>query len=93
MKEPVIIWDLEDDEEGNYIHIVVEHDVSQDDVSDVVSNLENPTVPSDSSGRPATFGWTRTGRYIIVIWEHVEDDPRTIYPVTAYDVPPPKESP
>jgi hypothetical protein len=23
------------------------------------------------------------------VWDHVEDDPRTIKPVTAYDVPPP----
>lgn len=87
--EPVVIWDLEDDEEGNYVHIVVEHGVSQEEVSDVVGNPDNPTVPSDSSGRPSTFGWTQTGRYLIVVWEHVLDDPRTIYPVTAYDVPPP----
>jgi hypothetical protein len=24
MDEPVIIWDLEDDPDGNYVHIVVE---------------------------------------------------------------------
>jgi hypothetical protein len=29
-----------------------------------------------------------TGRHIIVIWENVLDDPKTVYPVTAYDVPP-----
>ena len=87
--EPVVIWDLEDDEDGNYIHIVIEHGVSKDEVWDVVGNPDNETVPSDSSGRPSTFGWTQTGRYIIVVWEHVLDDPRTIYPVTAYDVPPP----
>jgi hypothetical protein len=67
----------------------VEHGITQEEVWDVVSNLDNPDVPSDSSGRPATFGWTQTGRHIIVIWEHVDDDPRTIYPVTAYEVPPP----
>src|SRR5438552_3522640 len=72
--EPIVIWDLEDDPDGNYVHIVVEHGISQDEVWDVVGNSDNPTVPSDSSGRPATFGWTQTGRYIIVIWEHVEDD-------------------
>jgi hypothetical protein len=31
---------------------------------------------------------SRTGKHIIVVWEHVEDDPRTIKPVTAYEVPP-----
>jgi len=87
--EPLVIWDLEDDPDGNYIHIVVEHDVSQDEVWDVVSNPNNLTVPSDSTGRPSTFGWTRTGKHILVVWEHVDDDPRTIKPVTAYEVPAP----
>jgi hypothetical protein len=87
--EPIVLWDLPDDPGSNYFHIVVENDVSQDEVWDVVGNPRNQTVASDSSGRPGTFGWTRTGRYLFVVWEHVEDDPRTIKPVTAYEVPPP----
>lgn len=55
-REISIIWDLEDDLEGNYVHIVVEHDVSQDEVDDVMSDPTNPTAESDSSGRPITFG-------------------------------------
>src|SRR5712691_1617641 len=89
-RQVVVIWDLEDDADGNYVHIVVEHGVSQDEVWEVVSNPHNDTVPSDSSGRPCTFGYTRNGRYLVVVWEHVEEDPRTIRPVTAYDVPPPR---
>ncbi len=88
--EPVVIWDLEDDPDGNYVHIVVEHGVTQDEVWQVVGNRDNLDVPSDSSGRPSTFGWTQTGKYIIVVWETVLDDPWTIYPVTAYEVPPPQ---
>jgi hypothetical protein len=49
-------------------------------------------VESDSSGRPITFGWTQTGRYLAVVWEHISDDPYTIKPVTAYDTPPPGSS-
>ena len=87
--EPILIWDLDDDPDGNYVHIVVEHGVSQDEVWDVLSNPRNTTVPSDSSGRPSTFGWTQTGRYLLVIFEIVDDNPRTLMPVTAYDVEPP----
>lgn len=39
----------------------------------------------DSSGRPLTFGYTAEGRHLAVIWDHVFDDPLTIYPVTAFD--------
>jgi hypothetical protein len=89
MFEPIVIWDLEDDLDGNYVHIVVDHNITQDEVEEVVGEPANPTVLSDSSGRPLTFGWTSTGRYIGVVWEHVADDPRTIKPVTAFDAPPP----
>jgi hypothetical protein len=88
-----IIWDLEDDPEGNYVHIVVEHEVTQDEVDDVMSDPTNPTTESDSSGRPITFGWTQTCRYLAVLWDLISDDPFTIKPVTAYDAPPPAERP
>jgi len=90
MFEPIVIRDLEDDPDGNYVHIVIEHGISQDEVEEVVKVPGNPTVPSDSSGRPLTFGWTSTGRFPGVVWEHVDDDPRTIKPVTAFDAPPPR---
>lgn len=86
--EPLLIWDPEDDPDGNYVHIVVEHGITQDEVWDVVSDPRNQTVPSDSSGRPSTFGWTTTGKHILVVWEHIDDDPRTIKSVTAYELPP-----
>ncbi|MGA7501870.1 MAG: hypothetical protein WBX00_34485 [Isosphaeraceae bacterium] len=38
----------------------------------------------------SVFGSTSSGKFITVIWEEVLDDPRTIYPVTAYEVPPPQ---
>ena len=91
--EPIVIWDMVDDPDGNYVHIVVEHCRGHrwNEVWERWrGDPRNPTVPSDSSGRPSTFGWTQTGRYLLVVWEHVDDDPRTIKPVTAYDVEPPK---
>lgn len=84
--EPIVIWDLEDDPDGNVQHIL-EHDISMDEVEDVLLNPRNAVVVSRSSGYPCTFGDTSTGRHIIVVWEHVEDEPRTIRPITAYEVP------
>ncbi|MFI5457630.1 MAG: hypothetical protein ACHRXM_19480 [Isosphaerales bacterium] len=42
-----------------------------------------------SSGQPEAFGWTARGKYLTVVFERVSDDPRTVYPITAYQVPPP----
>jgi hypothetical protein len=92
--KPVIIWDLEDDPDGNYWHIAVEgHGVTAEEVEEVLSDPANETVPSHSSGNPATFGWTSTGKHLIVVWEHVDDDPLTAYPITAYEVPPRRRQP
>jgi len=46
MIEPIVIWDLEDDPDGNYVHIVVEHDISQADVEDVVGDRAIPRCPA-----------------------------------------------
>lgn len=80
-----IIWDDDDEPEGNVEHIA-EHGLTTDDVEYVI---ENPTAEdaSHSSGRPCFFGYTPGGDYIIVIYELVATD--VIYPVTAYDVPEP----
>jgi hypothetical protein len=90
-RQLTVIWDVEDDPDGNYVHIVIQGAVTQDEVDDVVCNPTNPTTTSDSTGRPITFGWTRTGRHLAVVWEQVTDDPYTIKPVTAYDTPPPAD--
>ncbi len=83
-----IIWDLEDDLDGNYRHIVDGHDVTADEVDEVLLDRGNETETSRSSENSITFGWTSTGKFIAVVWEHVQDDPLTIYPVTAYPIPP-----
>ena len=83
-----IIWDLEDDPDGNVQHIA-EHGVTPDEVEEVLFNSLGNTVISRTSSNNVTFGYTDDGRYLAVVWEHVQDDPLTIMPVTAYDAPEP----
>jgi uncharacterized DUF497 family protein len=77
-----VVWDLEDDLEGN-LHHIAEHGVTRDEVEQV---LRNPIAveSSRSSGRPIAFGETDTGRLIAAIYEEISDD--TVYPETAYEV-------
>ncbi len=83
---PTVIWD--DDPGGNVEHIAV-NGLTPDEVDAVLLDPYLPTQTSRSTGRPCKFGWTPTGKHIIVIWDEVYDDPLTIYPVTAYEVAPP----
>jgi hypothetical protein len=78
-----IIWDLDDDPEGNVQHCD-EHGVSKVEVEEVFQNATDADV-SRSSGRPAIFGDTDAGRHLIDIFEEIDSD--TVYPITAYDVP------
>ncbi len=80
-----VIWDDDDQPEGN-VHHIAEHGLTIEDVEHV---LENPTAEgtSDSTGRPCCLGCTPGGEFIIVVYEHIDEE--TIYPVTAYEVPEP----
>lgn len=78
-----IIWDLDDDPEGNVRHCAA-HGVTKDEVEQALQNAADADV-SRSSGRPVIFGDTQTGRHLVVIYEFIEPD--TVYPITAYDVP------
>jgi hypothetical protein len=90
MGRVVFIWDLDDDQEGNYWHICVDgHGITRDEVEEVLSENYANTTQSRSSGQPVTFGWTATGKYLTVVFEWVSDDPLTVYPITAYEVPTP----
>ena len=81
-----IIWDLVDDPDGNVQHIAA-HGITVEEVEEVLLDRDSEDTASRSSGRPITFGYTSSGRYLAVVWEHVDDDPLTMYPVTAYDAP------
>jgi hypothetical protein len=92
MKDLQIIWDMEDDEEGNYWHICVEgHDVTREEVNEVLHSRDSQETTSRTSKNPITFGWTTSGKYIAVVWERVQaKDPKILYPLTAYPVNPPR---
>ena len=78
-----IIWDLDDDPEGNVQHCL-EHGVTKEEAEEV---LQNPldSDASHSSGYPVVFGDTTTGRHLIVVYDLIDAD--TVYPITSYDVP------
>lgn len=89
MNDVQVIWDLPDEPEGNYVHIIDGHDVTVEEVEEVLRDLDNEDAISRSSGRPAVFGWTSTGKYLFIVYELVLDEPFTVYPITAYPVSPP----
>ena len=74
------IWN---EELGGNVEHIAEHGLTPEDVEEVVFNPVDRDV-SQSSGLPIVFGFTPDGRYIMVVYEPIDDV--TIYPVTAYDV-------
>jgi hypothetical protein len=88
LADVIVVWDFDDDPDGNVQH-VGEHGITPEEVEEILLNPGNSAGFSRSSGRPITFGYTSGGRYLAVVWEEVCDDPRMIYPVTAYDAPEP----
>jgi hypothetical protein len=84
------IWDLEDDPEGNSWHICVEgNGITREEYEEVVSAAYEEAVPRRTSGRPTAFGWTATGKYLAAVFEVVEADVPSVYPITASEAPPP----
>ena len=77
-----IIWDLDDDPDGNVQHIA-EHDLTKEEVEEVLADPEGRGI-SRSSGLPVAYGTTSTGRYIAVVFQEIDAD--TVRPVTAYDL-------
>jgi len=78
-----ILWDLEDDPDGNVQHIA-EHGLEIEDVEWVLGTPESEGW-SNSSDLPAVWGYTPAGVYIIVVYQKIDED--TIRVVTAYEVP------
>jgi uncharacterized DUF497 family protein len=72
------IWTDED------IEHLAEHDITPEEFEHVVNDPDEHSV-SHSSGLPCVFGYTPDGRYIIAVFEEIDED--TIHPVTAFEVP------
>lgn len=90
MDDTQIIWD---DDPGKNVEHCLEHDVTAEEVEEVLLNRRNAVIPGELDDRFVTFGYTSAGRYLLVAWISVLDDPRTIYPVTSYEVPEPQRTP
>ena len=77
------MWIIWNDEPGENVDHIAEHGLLPEEVEHVLANHESG-AESHSSGRPCVFGYTEDGRYIIVIYDEIDED--TVYPVTAYEV-------
>jgi uncharacterized DUF497 family protein len=84
-----IFWDNEDDPDGNAQH-VAEHDLTVEDVEEVLAAPVSEGH-SKSTGCPAVWGHVPDGRYVIVVFEGIDED--TIRVITASEVPEPKAKP
>ena len=75
-----IIWN---EEPGGNVEHIAQHGLTPDDVEEVLFCPLDHDI-SRFSGLPIVFGFTPAGRYILVVYEQVDEI--TIYPVTAYEV-------
>jgi hypothetical protein len=85
-----IEWHDEDDPTGNVQHNAAAG-LTPEEVEDVLRSPNADPATSDSSGRPAAFGTTRTAKYIIVVYDRSDDGGVVVItPKTAYEVDPPE---
>jgi len=69
------------------IEHLAEHGVTQDDFEQVVCHPDSKGF-SRSSRLPAAWGYTDDDRYIMAVYEELDE--LTVRPVTAYEVPEPR---
>ena len=75
-----IIWN---DQPGGNVEHIAEHGLTPEEIEEVIFNPLDRDV-SRSFGLPIVFGFTPEGRYILVVYEQIDEV--TVFPVTAYDV-------
>ncbi len=81
-----ILWDEEEDPDGNVYHIA-DHDLTIEDVEYVLTHPSSEGV-SRSTRLPVVWGYATDDRYIIVVYEEIDEE--TIRVITAYEVPEPR---
>jgi hypothetical protein len=81
----LIVWDDEDDPNGNHRHVVATGEVTTEEVEEILANHVGPWSLSRCSGNPIIQGVAANGRRIAVVFI-VLPDPNDIliYPVTAF---------
>lgn len=62
-------------------------ELSPEEIESVVCHPQSTDI-SISSGRPIAFGWIPDGRYVIVVYEQLDDV--TVQVITAYQVQEPR---
>ncbi len=82
-----VLWDLDEEPDGNVRHLAA-NGITKEEAEDVLRS--GRAGESRTSGRPAAFGPTSTGKHIMVVYDEIDDDPKLIYPVTAFEVPEPR---
>jgi hypothetical protein len=88
MTDVQILWDLEEDPDGNVQHIAANGVTVEEYVEVFAGNYARATV-SRESGRPICFVCPSTGKHLAVVWDEVQpEDPLIIRPVTAFETPP-----
>jgi uncharacterized DUF497 family protein len=75
-----VIWNPEPG--GNVEHIAA-HNLTPEDVEEVLFHPIAHDI-SRSLGRSMVYGFTPGGRYVVVVYEEIDD--HTLYPITAYEV-------
>lgn len=81
-------WDDPADVRGN-VHHIADGGVTVEEVEEVLTSPDATDDISRSSGRLVRFGWTTTGKHLVVVYEVGSGGGYTVVrPVTAYEVDP-----
>jgi hypothetical protein len=76
-----VLWDLDDDPQGNVRHIPIDEHLTKKDVEHAVEHA-TWIGSSRASGSPLLIGRATDGRSLVVVYEEVEED--VIRPLTAW---------